>query len=78
MGREVKTVRYCRLCGKAVYRGERYSWERGGYERQDEDGEYDGGCGECRTCGEVFCGECGKFEGGVCARCREKEKEPPA
>jgi hypothetical protein len=66
----------CEVCGKTVYRGRRYTWEDlGGYERQDEEGEYFDGCGACKVCGRSLCAECGNFDrDGVCAGCREEEK----
>jgi hypothetical protein len=75
----VRTARYCRVCGKAVYRGERYTWSRGGYERQDEDGEYYDGCGECEVCGAILCSECADFDReGVCADCRGEQADDDA
>jgi hypothetical protein len=70
----MRTTRRCEVCREPVYNGERYTWkDAGGYEREDEDGAYDEGCGECEACGKIFCADHGEFEDGVCADCREKQ-----
>ena len=69
-----KTVRYCDVCGEPVYEGHRYVYDYPeGYEREDEDGVYFEGAGECKRCGKVLCVECGGFDAdGVCADCRDE------
>jgi len=72
-----KVIRHCENCGAEIFYGEKtYYTNRYGEEEDDGDsGSFIDGAGVCEECGKELCEECGEWEDGVCAECREKERE---
>jgi len=62
----------CSVCGCEVFRGREITYEYpvgSGNLKTDVEGEFVNGGGQCKACGEHYCGDDGGFRRGLCAAC---------
>ena len=67
-------TRHCAICGEVIFTGRTVDYEcPPGFFRQDIEGKYFQGAGECEICEKFFCEE--HLRGGLCEQCAEEDEE---